>query len=90
MATTGGTDASCRAWCALYKSGSMCMVVRPLKSIQYWPNATFKHLLSTIAEGMVNADSPDIHSMLCISIHNTSDFSDKITFPIERLDYSIE
>jgi hypothetical protein len=46
--------------------------------------------LSAVAEGIINVDIPGIHSMLCIYIQNTSDFSDKVPFPIERLDGSVE
>jgi hypothetical protein len=61
-----------------------------MKSMQYWRSTTFKHMASVIAEGMSNVDIPCFHSMVCISIHNTSDFSDTVPFPIERLNDSIE
>jgi hypothetical protein len=69
MATTGGTQALGWAWYALYKIEPVCKVVWSLKSMQHWPNTTFKHMLSDIAEGMTSVDSPYIHSMMWRRAH---------------------
>jgi hypothetical protein len=74
----------------MYNSGQMRMVVRPLKSMQYWSNTTCKYLFSAVTEGMINMDSPGINSLLCLSLHNISEFSDKVPFTIEWLDDSVE